>query len=363
MQLEKATRAAKNANISGKGNGSQPKATAGAKVYYFAFGSNMNATRMDSRSVTYSRRTAATLKGYRLVFNKRAAAPGQGYANIVVGNNGSDEVQGVLYETDAAGLASLDAYEGVPHHYYRRRVVVETQAGRKFSAVVYIAQPNMCSTGLKPTREYLEHLLAGKPFLSAAYLARLSKTATLAKPFWTGAGTGWERGTGSLTRRTFPSSPSRIESQRFGSGFSDSSLLRQAKLPFGSDADTATYSHASCYADNHSEAEAEREWEIDTADSDSDAGWKQSLGGSTKVSVASSLSGRKVDPTQNQKKNVQFEALLVELMENLDYDYDYRLYVQELLFTEARKRGVSTRQLFSLALLRSLTEVAEGKLE
>jgi gamma-glutamylcyclotransferase len=355
-QLEKS-----NTFEKGNGNGDQPKAKAVAKVYYFAFGSNMNVARMSQRGVEYTRRMGATLKGYRLVFNKRAAAPGQGYANIIVGKKGNDEVQGVLYETSEAGLAKLDAYEGVPSHYYRQQVRVETLSGQKRTATVYIAHPSMCASGLKPSREYLDHLLEGKTFLSAEYFAKLSKTPTIAvAASWSRFGSGWGRGrmgngSGSkLTRSSssssssFASSPSPTQSHWGTSDFgnnSNSSLLRQAKLPLDGDGDA--YLSANYYSEDYgSEDYGFEDYETE---SDNWDGWE------------SSSSNRNFD--QERKKNIQFEALLVELLENLDYDYDYRLYIQELLYTEARKRGVSSRQLFSLALLRSLTDVAEGKIE
>ncbi|MCY1549344.1 hypothetical protein D9M68_855070 [compost metagenome] len=41
-------------------------------------------------------------------------------------------------------------------------------------AWVYIANPAMREPGLSPTRSYLEHLLAGREFLSPSYCDALS---------------------------------------------------------------------------------------------------------------------------------------------------------------------------------------------
>jgi gamma-glutamylcyclotransferase (GGCT)/AIG2-like uncharacterized protein YtfP len=145
-------------------------------VFYFAFGSNMDSQRMTNRGVNFKSRRAAKLSGYKLVFNK-TGSNGQGYANIVSEENGT--VEGVLYETDESSLAKLDRFEGVPTHYYKDWLSVETRKGQKIWAVVYIAQPTMCKAGLLPTKDYLGHLLAGKSFLSQAYYDDLRKHPTL----------------------------------------------------------------------------------------------------------------------------------------------------------------------------------------
>lgn len=153
------------------------------KVYYFAFGSNMNPARMSERGVSFTGQFGAKLRGYRLAFNKVAGfsfsttTKKEGYANIVK-SKATSVVEGIVYETNQAGIAALDKFEGVPVHYYKAWALVETQEGKTIEALVYVAQPSKTHNGLKPGREYLDHLLVGKEFLSPEYYARLENWET-----------------------------------------------------------------------------------------------------------------------------------------------------------------------------------------
>lgn len=150
------------------------------KRYYYAFGSNMNDTRMTKRGVNFTRKVRGTLDGFRLSFNKKSGMTGIGYANIEPGNG---EVEGVLYEITEAGLRNLDKYEGVNAGHYRRDTVkVRTPDGELVEAAVYVAEAGMTQEGLKPTREYLDHLLAGKEELSPEYYAQLAKVKAAPNP-------------------------------------------------------------------------------------------------------------------------------------------------------------------------------------
>jgi len=139
---------------------------------YFAYGSNMDPERMRERSISFSQRIRAVLKGYRLEFNKVASRnPQEGYANVVKFENGI--VEGVLYEIPDSDLSKLDRFEGYPNHYNRVKVKVKLNDGQEVEAVAYIAQPNKMRDGLKPSRDYLDHLLAAKDILSESYRRKL----------------------------------------------------------------------------------------------------------------------------------------------------------------------------------------------
>ena len=143
-------------------------------VYYFAFGSNMSSERLTRRGVKFSRAFGAKLEGYELAFNKVASrADKEGFANIIPSNAPEGGVEGVVYETTAAALNALDKYEGAPTNYYRQTLIVKNEAGREYVVVAYVAQTKMTAEGLLPSREYLNHLLGGKRYLSAAYHAKL----------------------------------------------------------------------------------------------------------------------------------------------------------------------------------------------
>src|SRR5262249_17861098 len=74
-------------------------------------------------------------------------------------------VHGTLNEMPPAGLDVLDVWEGVAAGHYERRTVrvMRADTGETIDAVTYVAL--LVSEGLRPTRDYLGHLLAGRDLL------------------------------------------------------------------------------------------------------------------------------------------------------------------------------------------------------
>ena len=152
-------------------------------IWYFAYGSNMNPARLadqrlKERAVQMGPRIGGRLDGWRLAFNKIARSPeGAGAGNIVEAPG--EAVHGTLNQMPDAGLAVLDIWEGVAGGHYERRTVsvVRADTGETVEAVTYIALK--VGEGLRPTRDYLGHLLAGKDLLPAAYWEKLKETPTL----------------------------------------------------------------------------------------------------------------------------------------------------------------------------------------
>lgn len=146
--------------------------------FYFAYGSNMNQNRMIERGLRFSSMIAATLPDAELLFNKKAAdAPYRSYANVAY-RQGS-EVQGIAYELSGPDeIVKMDPFEGAPRLYSREIFILNTQQG-PLAAWVYIANKAMIEDNLLPAQWYLDHLLAGKDYLSADYFEQLSKTKAL----------------------------------------------------------------------------------------------------------------------------------------------------------------------------------------
>jgi cation transport regulator ChaC len=137
--------------------------------WYFAYGSNMNPARMQTRGLTVLEALSGHLPGYSLCFNKRATnrAPGRAYANIR--HQRDSVVEGVLYRLpDAGEITKLDHFEGTPIFYSRECLPIVTGHGVQ-PAWVYIANPAFREEGLLPSADYLAHLLAGRELLSEAY--------------------------------------------------------------------------------------------------------------------------------------------------------------------------------------------------
>jgi gamma-glutamylcyclotransferase (GGCT)/AIG2-like uncharacterized protein YtfP len=159
-------------------------------AYYFAYGSNMNEGQMKERMESNKGRCSAFPKGkyalinggrlrnWELKFNKEPTNPrypNEGFANIVPKHDYN--VEGVVYEIDEKGLARLDCSEGVPDNYFRpiNRLSIEIE-GNIFMCEVYIAVK--IKENLRPSGEYINHLLKGKEHLSKNYYEWLLKIET-----------------------------------------------------------------------------------------------------------------------------------------------------------------------------------------
>ena len=145
-------------------------------ILYFAYGSNMDPTRlfetrMAEKGIRWGSRIAARLDGWRLAFDKPwAKYDGAGVANIRPDRKGI--VYGTLNELGEGGLDVLDIHEGVAGgHYVRHRVTVIAVQG-PVEAITYVASAPPIA-GLKPHSSYLAHLLAGRDLLPPSYFASL----------------------------------------------------------------------------------------------------------------------------------------------------------------------------------------------
>ncbi len=80
-----------------------------ASIWYFAYGSNIDANQMKERIGRYPDRVLGILRNWRLEFNKASAkVPGAGFANIMPCPG--DAVEGVLYLLSEEELRRLDHY-------------------------------------------------------------------------------------------------------------------------------------------------------------------------------------------------------------------------------------------------------------
>ena len=145
---------------------------------YFAYGSNMDPDRMKQRGVNFLKREHAILEGWKLLFNKIASRnPNEGYANME--KEEGSVVEGILYEIQGSDMEKLDRYEGYPNHYKKISIKVRLDTGEEMEAITYVANPNKVREGLKPSKEYINHLLKGCDLLSLEYCERLRRWETL----------------------------------------------------------------------------------------------------------------------------------------------------------------------------------------
>lgn len=144
-------------------------------MIYFAYGSNMDFSRLNEREISFEFIGLGILEDYELKFNKIASKKsGVGYANIV--SQKGSKVEGLLFSID--NIEQLDQFEGFPSHYKKENLKIH-YLGNLIDAVVYVASINRVSNNLKPERAYLNRLLAAKDFLSKEYLSFLEITETI----------------------------------------------------------------------------------------------------------------------------------------------------------------------------------------
>jgi len=146
--------------------------------YYFAYGCNMNPERVRTRQMEFHSAVGGRLRHYALSFNKRSVKyPGAASANVVKRQDAVTE--GVVYRLKSPGqIKAMDPFEGYPRRYDRRALRVHLDS-EDVHAWVYIANREYITEGLNPARWYLEHLLAGRDFLSEDYYKELMKTPTI----------------------------------------------------------------------------------------------------------------------------------------------------------------------------------------
>jgi len=126
----------------------------------------MSARRLIKRNIKVLGSRSATLRGYRMILNKKSYKnPNIGYSNIV--EDKDSVVEGVLYDIDYNDMKKLDTHEGYPKHYRREFLKFESIDE---PVLVYIANPEWTSEKeLKTTKEYKNFLLEGKEFFSKEY--------------------------------------------------------------------------------------------------------------------------------------------------------------------------------------------------
>ncbi|MEM0440945.1 MAG: gamma-glutamylcyclotransferase family protein [Candidatus Caldarchaeum sp.] len=125
-------------------------------VWYFAYGSNLDVDGMKKRVGQWHDLRPAKLKGFRLVFNVYSTSWRGGVANIV--EDPQSIVYGALYLLDEEQLEKLDRYEGVPHLYHRRKVMVETD---QTSVEAYVYVGTNPRQKIVPSSEYFALMVKG----------------------------------------------------------------------------------------------------------------------------------------------------------------------------------------------------------
>ena len=106
-------------------------------MYYLAYGSNLNVGQMGYRCPTAKVVGIAEIKDYRLVFKGSRSG-----SYLSIEKTKGYKVPVAVWEVKDADIRSLDTYEGYPHFYYKRDMVVNCSDGKRHRCFVYIMHEN-----------------------------------------------------------------------------------------------------------------------------------------------------------------------------------------------------------------------------
>lgn len=143
-------------------------------MLYFAYGSNMDLEQLRERIGEVKDGAPAILNGYELRFNKRSVKDEYGRANLIIEPDVITE--GVIFELTKKQFTQMDRREG--EGYQRRDISVQV-AGDVREAQTYFAVADFIADGLRPSNEYLVHILDGarEHLLSNSYMEKIKTIA------------------------------------------------------------------------------------------------------------------------------------------------------------------------------------------
>ncbi|MGH8023450.1 MAG: gamma-glutamylcyclotransferase family protein, partial [Limisphaerales bacterium] len=146
-------------------------------MIYFAYGSNMDETRMRKRCPSAQFMFTARLSGFRLAFTRYSTTNRCGAADIISEPHGA--VWGVVYQIKDEDRAALDKAEGVAVRAYKPisvEVCPDGDDARRIKALTYVVVKRE-DPHPKPSAEYKAMLVNGAKAwkLPADYIAELEK--------------------------------------------------------------------------------------------------------------------------------------------------------------------------------------------
>ena len=144
------------------------------KIYYFAYGSNMNKKDLKdwcnkkNRIINLRCPKVSSLTDYKLSFTHYSTCLFGGTADII--KSDGYVVYGVLFETDETSLKNLDKKEGVNSGVYKRiKVKVKPENTPDTEAITYDV---INKVDCKPSKKYLNIIIEGakEHYLPKSYI-------------------------------------------------------------------------------------------------------------------------------------------------------------------------------------------------
>lgn len=125
---------------------------------YFAYGSNMSLKRLTERIPSAKRLEMVTLKNHKLRFNM-SGKDASGKCDAFETHKSEDLVIGALFDIDEQEKTILDRAESLGTGYNEKMVLVHSNSGEIFEALIYCAIK--IDASLKPYSWYINHVIVG----------------------------------------------------------------------------------------------------------------------------------------------------------------------------------------------------------
>lgn len=119
------------------------------RTLYFAYGSNMDETQMAHRCPKAERLANVTVYDYRFALDEAGVA-------TILPSRG-DCVEGLLWSVTDSDVESLDRYEGVSSHCYRKETLAIDEYRPGYEALVYISNREL--TPLRERSGYMDRII------------------------------------------------------------------------------------------------------------------------------------------------------------------------------------------------------------
>jgi gamma-glutamylcyclotransferase len=147
------------------------------KLFYFAYGSNMNKKQITERCTAPKAIGIACLADSKLEFFGHSAEWDGGQESVIPSKG--ENVWGVIYELSQTDKDRLDSLQDIrmdgtgAYFHYPARLIDQAGVGR---AVLFYRR-NFCDVPQKPSREYLEFIIQGavENGLPAEYIEKLRR--------------------------------------------------------------------------------------------------------------------------------------------------------------------------------------------
>ena len=120
---------------------------------YIAYGSNLNLTQMAARCPSASVYAKGVLNNWELVYRGHKTN-----SHATIERKSGSTVPVLVWDIQPNDEYRLDIYEGYPHYYFKKNIMV-TIAGKKRKAMVYIMDKKQPPG--KPSTQYIRTILRG----------------------------------------------------------------------------------------------------------------------------------------------------------------------------------------------------------